>query len=124
MLSLAISLSLSDLTTGILGGFTTFSAFSLDAVVLYERGGALANGDLCRRLSCVVHRRPVRWTLHHASVRMRDHLLSGVGTKTRGVPMLRASPFSIRYVVLLSGRVSMRSLKRCFPRVKRMEGGN
>lgn len=26
------------LTTGIMGGFTTFSAFSLDAVVLYERG--------------------------------------------------------------------------------------
>ncbi len=28
------------LTTGILGGFTTFSAFSLDAVVLWERGAA------------------------------------------------------------------------------------
>jgi fluoride exporter len=26
------------LTTGILGGFTTFSAFSLEAAVLYERG--------------------------------------------------------------------------------------
>jgi fluoride exporter len=26
------------LMTGILGGYTTFSAFSLDAVVLYERG--------------------------------------------------------------------------------------
>ena len=26
------------LTTGILGGYTTFSAFSLDAWVLYERG--------------------------------------------------------------------------------------
>ena len=26
------------LTTGICGGFTTFSAFSLDAVTLYERG--------------------------------------------------------------------------------------
>ena len=26
------------LTTGILGGFTTFSAFSLDTAVLYERG--------------------------------------------------------------------------------------
>jgi CrcB protein len=26
------------LTTGILGGFTTFSAFSLDAAILYERG--------------------------------------------------------------------------------------
>ena len=26
------------LTTGILGGFTTFSAFSLDAIVLWERG--------------------------------------------------------------------------------------
>ena len=29
------------LTTGILGGFTTFSAFSLDAVLLWERGAAL-----------------------------------------------------------------------------------
>lgn len=29
------------LTTGLLGGFTTFSAFSLDAVVLYERGTLL-----------------------------------------------------------------------------------
>jgi CrcB protein len=26
------------LATGVLGGFTTFSAFSLDAVVLYQRG--------------------------------------------------------------------------------------
>lgn len=26
------------LTTGVLGGYTTFSAFSLDAVALYERG--------------------------------------------------------------------------------------
>jgi CrcB protein len=30
------------LTTGILGGFTTFSAFSLDAVLLWERGAALS----------------------------------------------------------------------------------
>jgi len=28
------------LTTGLLGGFTTFSTFSLDAVLLYERGAA------------------------------------------------------------------------------------
>lgn len=28
------------LATGLLGGFTTFSAFSLDAVLLYERGNA------------------------------------------------------------------------------------
>lgn len=28
------------LMTGVLGGFTTFSAFSLDAVVLWERGEA------------------------------------------------------------------------------------
>lgn len=26
------------LTTGVLGGYTTFSAYSLDAVLLYERG--------------------------------------------------------------------------------------
>jgi CrcB protein len=30
------------LATGILGGFTTFSAFSLDAVLLWERGASLA----------------------------------------------------------------------------------
>lgn len=32
------------LTTGILGGFTTFSAFSLDAVLLWERGEAMLAG--------------------------------------------------------------------------------
>lgn len=30
------------LATGFLGGFTTFSAFSLDAVTLYERGALTA----------------------------------------------------------------------------------
>lgn len=30
------------LMTGVLGGFTTFSAFSLDAVTLWERGAVLA----------------------------------------------------------------------------------
>ena len=30
------------LTTGILGGYTTFSAFSLDAALLYERGESWA----------------------------------------------------------------------------------
>jgi fluoride exporter len=33
------------LTTGILGGFTTFSAFSLEAALLYERG-QLANAAI------------------------------------------------------------------------------
>lgn len=32
------------LTTGILGGFTTFSAFSLDVALLYERGDVVAAG--------------------------------------------------------------------------------
>lgn len=32
------------LTTGFLGGFTTFSAFSLDALTLWERGGQLQTG--------------------------------------------------------------------------------
>ncbi|MBK8157872.1 MAG: fluoride efflux transporter CrcB [Rhodospirillaceae bacterium] len=30
------------LTTGILGGFTTFSAFSLDTAMLYERGAMMS----------------------------------------------------------------------------------
>ena len=32
------------LTTGILGGFTTFSAFALDAVALWERGDSASAG--------------------------------------------------------------------------------
>ncbi|MCW0235825.1 MAG: fluoride efflux transporter CrcB [Ferrovibrio sp.] len=32
------------LTTGLLGGFTTFSAFSLETALLYERGEFLAAG--------------------------------------------------------------------------------
>ncbi|MDB5570313.1 MAG: protein CrcB [Hyphomicrobiales bacterium] len=32
------------LTTGVLGGFTTFSAFSLDAMLLWERGQAMQAG--------------------------------------------------------------------------------
>jgi CrcB protein len=32
------------LATGILGGFTTFSAFSLDAVLLWQRGEAMLAG--------------------------------------------------------------------------------
>jgi CrcB protein len=55
------------LTTGILGGYTTFSAFSLDAVLLYERGQttlaalyvlgsvALAIGGLFAGLALVRH---------------------------------------------------------------------
>jgi fluoride exporter len=31
------------LTTGILGGFTTFSTFSLEAVLLYERGAIMGS---------------------------------------------------------------------------------
>jgi CrcB protein len=55
------------LTTGLLGGYTTFSAFSLDAVLLYERGEtalaalyvlasvALAIGGLFAGLALVRH---------------------------------------------------------------------
>ena len=32
------------LTTGFLGGFTTFSAFSLDALTLWERGAVIQSG--------------------------------------------------------------------------------
>src|SRR3954453_10848974 len=55
------------LTTGVLGGYTTFSAFSLDVVLLYERGEvpmaalymvasvALAVGGLLAGLALVRH---------------------------------------------------------------------
>ena len=40
------------LTTGILGGFTTFSAFSLDFALLVERKAYAAGRGLCRRPRC------------------------------------------------------------------------
>jgi CrcB protein len=44
------------LATGVLGGYTTFSAFSLDAVLLWERGAWGAAGVLRRRLGRVFDR--------------------------------------------------------------------
>ncbi|MBR7518476.1 CrcB family protein, partial [Mycobacterium tuberculosis] len=38
----AANLARLGLMTGILGGFTTFSAFSLDAVLLWQRGATVA----------------------------------------------------------------------------------
>jgi CrcB protein len=43
------------LVTGILGGFTTFSAFSLDTVLLYERGQiGMAIGYVVTSVGCSV----------------------------------------------------------------------
>ncbi|KZY33814.1 protein CrcB [Roseovarius sp. HI0049] len=47
------------LMTGLLGGFTTFSAFSLDAMALYERGqvtlaGAYVLGSVILSLAAIV----------------------------------------------------------------------
>src|SRR5689334_25401587 len=42
------------LTTGILGGYTTFSTFSLDVAVLYERGDNIALAALYVLLSVVL----------------------------------------------------------------------
>lgn len=46
------------LMTGVLGGFTTFSAFSLDAISLFERGAAFASAayvvaSVCLSLAAV-----------------------------------------------------------------------
>ena len=40
------------LMTGILGGYTTFSAFSLDTAVLYERGELGLAALMCSARSC------------------------------------------------------------------------
>ena len=43
------------LTTGILGGYTTFSAFSLDVALLYDRGEiVLAAGYVCLSVALAV----------------------------------------------------------------------
>ena len=46
--------------TGILGGYTTFSAFSLDSALLYERGETRPGRVLRGRIGGAVDRRPVR----------------------------------------------------------------
>ena len=48
------------LTTGMLGGFTTFSTFSLDTALLYERGELGLGGALCGGVGRRRPGRPVR----------------------------------------------------------------
>lgn len=50
------------LTTGILGGFTTFSAFSLETALLWERGQPLLEGieDSRRSRGCALAPIPMR----------------------------------------------------------------
>ena len=55
------------LITGVLGGFTTFSAFSLDALVLFERGETVA--ALLYIASSVV----VPWLPSSAALRLYGH---------------------------------------------------
>ena len=47
-------------TTGLLGGFTTFSAFSLDVALLYERGQTRSGGGYVLASVAISHRRAVR----------------------------------------------------------------
>ena len=47
------------IATGILGGFTTFSAFSLDFAVLWERGAAASGAGLCDSQRRRLHPRAV-----------------------------------------------------------------
>ena len=50
------------LTTGILGGYTTFSSFSLDAALLYERGELGLAALYVVAVGGAVDRRAVRGT--------------------------------------------------------------
>ena len=50
------------LATGVLGGFTTFSAFSMDFVVLMQRHELHACCSLCRSVGAVRHPGAVRGT--------------------------------------------------------------
>jgi fluoride exporter len=57
------------LTTGILGGFTTFSAFSMDTALLYERGqpGLAAVFVAASALPSILGLLSGLWTLRLAS---------------------------------------------------------
>lgn len=56
------------LTTGILGGFTTFSTFSLEAALLYERG---------------------QWT--NAAIYIAASVVLGIGALFAGIAIVRAA---------------------------------
>ena len=67
---MALKLNLSPevrafLTTGILGGFTTFSAFSLDVALLLERKATLAAGAYAAGLGGLLHSRGLRGAPPH-----------------------------------------------------------
>ena len=64
------------LMTGILGGYTTFSAFSLDTALLYERGeiglAAVLRAGLGGVFDCRPVRRPRAGAPSHLNLRPRN----------------------------------------------------
>ena len=86
------------LTTGILGGFTTFSAFSLDAVLLWERGETALAALYVGGSVVAVARRARRRLRHRAGAVMRtggkgsDGRAKGSGPKRGGRPPAAGAP--------------------------------
>ena len=74
------------LTTGILGGYTTFSAFSLDAALLYERGEIGFGRALRARLGRPLHRRIIRRALSRAAFHVIRCSEAGVDKTSRTWP--------------------------------------
>ena len=104
------------LMTGVLGGFTTFSAFSLDAVTLYGRGqGALAAPMSWPRSCC-------RWPRCVAGLTLARSLgMSGVQTVTvAGRGRSAAGPLAeAAFPQLAQGRIE----KLCRKGELRVDGG-
>ena len=93
------------LTTGILGGYTTFSTFSLDVALLYQRGElGLA---LCDAVGGAFRRRPVRWP--------------GPGSQSRLVHWTQAELVEQCHIAVAGG---IRSRKQLWPVKDRVGAGD
>ena len=97
------------LTTGILGGYTTFSAFSLDTILLYERG-EVALAALYVILRRAFGRRAVSRTRAGAALRVRRSLAWAFSARAIASSTSFSAPFTSSHLTIVTHLPFSRSL--------------
>ena len=90
------------LTTGILGGYTTFSAFSLDTILLYQRGELGPRGALRHSFRRALGRRPAGRTDAGAALRVTLSPACALAARAIASSTSFSAPFASSHLTIVT----------------------